>query len=143
MTEELTPEQLTAALTMFSTAELGAELDRRTMADGVPVADDDDDPVLRKLRTLTTAADVFRTCPPKKSHDPRPNADGSYPDGQAVADALTAAGWERVYFKWPSYWCMRAPNGDHVTNVDGSLYRARLVPMATNPDLMKMERDDR
>lgn len=142
MTDELTPEQITAALATLSAAELGAELDRRSLAEGLPVADDDD-PVLRKLRTLTTAADVFRTCPPKEPRHRHHPADGHFVDGRGLADALAAAGWERLYFRWPSYWCMRAPNGDPITNIDGSLYRARLVPMATNPDLMQMERDDR
>ena len=78
---------------------------------------------LLELKSAKSADDVLRICPavPGVSSGEGFFA-GSGGDG-AVSSSLLVAGWQMVSYDAHYYWCMRAPNGDKVTYVEGDLYR--------------------
>lgn len=88
---------------------------------------------LRELGTASTADDVIRIL----SNERNPLGGGSAGDGffagsggdGSVEGALFDAGWTHVWSEASYYWCMRAPNGDLITYVEGDIYRGNQRPL--------------
>lgn len=77
---------------------------------------------IEALETAKTADEVFQICPASPAR-----ADAGFFAGgggdATVARALRQAGWRTVWAEASYYWCMRAPNGDLITYVEGDLQR--------------------
>lgn len=82
---------------------------------------------LKELESAKTAADVVRIL--SRERNPYGHetiaADGFFAGGggdDSVEAALDEAGWVHVWREAEYYWCMRAPDGSHVTYVEGDIY---------------------
>lgn len=82
-----------------------------------------------ELTTAKSADDVMRILSPARN----PYGDSSMASGEGffagsggddqVYDALRQAGWKVVEAEADYYWCMKAPNGDLITYIEGDVYR--------------------
>lgn len=82
---------------------------------------DEIDRQIEALKTARSADEVFKICPSSYAGN-----DGFFAGsgGDAtVAGSLREAGWKTVWREASYHWCMRAPNGDHVTYIEGDLRR--------------------
>ena len=83
---------------------------------------------LDALRTARTAADVFRILGTDSAQDGAARAFFAGGGGDVLPDApLREAGWEVIAWEAPYYWCMRAPDGDEVSYVEGDVYRGNVL----------------
>lgn len=79
---------------------------------------------LEELKTAKSADDVVRIIGPKPGlMDPSAGAffEGSGGDN-TVWDSLDDAGWKTVWSKAGYYWAMKAPDGSHITYIEGDIY---------------------
>lgn len=53
-------------------------------------------------------------------------------DGDDLADELSSAGWRSVRWEAPYYWCMKAPNGQLLSYVEGDLYRGNKLTRSSS-----------
>ena len=87
------------------------------------------DQQLDALRTARTAADVFRILGTDSAQDGAARAFFAGGGGDVLPDEpLMEAGWRFVAHEAPYYWCMRAPNGDEVSYVEGDIYLGNVLP---------------
>lgn len=84
---------------------------------------------LDELKTATSAADVTRILSRERCPDPHvmacDNAAAFFAGGggdDTVYEALREAGWKVVWYDAWYYNCLRAPNGDKITYVEGDVY---------------------
>lgn len=75
------------------------------------------------LRKATTNDAVLRICPAIPGVASGDGFFGGSGGGGSIWGELSEAGWEPVWSDADYYWCMRAPNGDMLTYVEGDLYR--------------------
>lgn len=81
------------------------------------------DSQLERLRAARTADDVLAILPKIPGTSAGDGFfEGSGGDG-TVSESLLDAGWNFVWRQAGYYWCMKAPNGDAVTYIEGDLYR--------------------
>lgn len=81
------------------------------------------DAQLEQLKTAQTADDVMRICPTVPGLSSSEGFFGGSGGDGSVEEALEAAGWTHVRRDAHYYWCMRAPNGDKITYIEGDLER--------------------
>lgn len=87
------------------------------------------DAQLDALRTAQTAADVFAILGQSSAQDGRAAAFFAGGGGDVLPDEpLMEAGWRFVAHQAPYYWCMRAPNGDVISYVEGDVYAGNVLP---------------
>lgn len=79
---------------------------------------------LRQAHTADEVIDILNRYGPASSGDAF--FAGSGGDTQ-VYDCLNAAGWDTVWYGALYYWVMEAPDGSHLTYVEGDVYRGDLV----------------
>ena len=75
---------------------------------------------LEALKSAKSADDVLRICPGTSE---RAGFFGGSGGDSSVWSSLCIADWRMVWQEASYHWCMRAPNGDCVTYVEGDLYR--------------------
>lgn len=96
------------------------------------------DEQLKKVMAATTVDEVLAACPPVMfDGSPNPGSDGFFEGSggdTSMLDALDAApGWVIETFKAEYYFCMRDPQGDLLSYVEGDLYRGNRLAASVLP----------